>query len=349
MTKFYFSIALFLFIAVAIGQADTQPSVHETALSFFTPLPNSMPNSKKDTTAQINLGKKLYFETSLSINKTQSCNSCHNILNGAPGVDHLKVSIGALGTIGSRNAPSTWNAGLHVAQFWDGRAKTLEQQAKFPIFNPKEMAMSSKEDVINRLHSAGYSEDFEKAFPNQNSPISIESISKALAAFQRTLISKDRFDEYLDGNINAINQIEKAGLTVFIEKGCVACHNGPLLGGQLFMKMGLVHPYPNKVDKGVAQVTGNSADNYFFKVPSLRNILNTAPYFHDGAARTIEQAIENTGWHQLGIMLSKKEIESIKTFFYTLNNQAPDISHILSQIKLTITDCNTYARKKNVE
>ena len=147
-------------------------------------------------------------------------------------------------------------------------------------------------------------------------------MSQALAAFQRTLISKDRFDDYLSGNKNAINESEKAGLLVFIEKGCVACHNGPVMGGQLFMKMGLVHPYPNKVDKGKAQVTGNPADNYFFKVPSLRNILNTAPYFHDGAAATIEQAIIDTGWHQLGIKLNEQEVKAIKVFFNSLNNQA---------------------------
>lgn len=326
MTKFNFSATLLLFFCVAICQGYTQPSMHETALSFFSPLPKFMPGHKTDTLEQINLGKKLYFETSLSINNTQSCNSCHNILNGAPGVDHLRVSIGALGDLGARNTPSTWNAGLHVAQFWDGRAKTLEQQAKFPIFNPKEMAMSSERDIINRLNSKGYLAHFENAFQNQTSPINIENISQALAAFQRTLISKDRFDDYLAGNQNAINREEKSGLAVFVEKGCVACHNGAVLGGQLFMKMGLVHPYPNKIDKGVAQVTGDPSDNYFFKVPSLRNILNTAPYFHDGAARTIEQAIEDTGWHQLGIKLSKKDVIAIKTFFHTLNNQAKNIN-----------------------
>lgn len=322
MTKHYiFTILLFL-LAVAVRQGYTQPLIDETALSFFSPLPKFMPDNEKDTPELINLGKKLYFETSLSINNTQSCNSCHNILNGGSGVDHLKVSIGALGNLGSRNAPSTWNAGLHVAQFWDGRAKTLEEQAKFPIFNPKEMAMTSEKNVFNKLLNNGYLADFKSAFLKQASPINIDNISIALAAFQRTLISKDRFDDYLTGNITAITQIEKEGLTVFIEKGCVACHNGPVLGGQLFMKMGLVHPYPNTIDKGMAEVTGDSADNYFFKVPSLRNVLNTAPYFHDGAASTIEEAIKDTGWHQLGIKLSTKDIVAIKVFFKTLDNQA---------------------------
>jgi cytochrome c peroxidase len=280
-----------------------------------------MQGAEQDSSALINLGKKLYFETALSINHSQSCNSCHNLSNDAAGVDHLKTSIGALGSIGERNAPTTWNAGLHVAQFWDGRAKTLAQQAKFPLFNVKEMAMTSESQLINRLNSKVYIAEFNRAFPQQLLPIYLGNIAQALAAFQRTLISKDRFDDYLSGDKNAINQNEKAGLRLFIDKGCVACHNGAVLGGQLFMKMGIVHPYPNKVDKGKAQVTGNPADNYFFKVPSLRNILNTAPYFHDGAAATIEQAIKDTGWHQLGIKLSKEEVKSIKVFFNTLNNQ----------------------------
>jgi cytochrome c peroxidase len=321
MNKFNYLSTLLFFSFIFIEQGYTQQSTHETALSFFDPLPPVMKGAENDTLALISLGKKLYFETALSINHTQSCNSCHNIINGAPGVDHLKVSIGALGSFGQRNAPSTWNAGLHIAQFWDGRAKTLAQQAHSPIFNVTEMAMTSEIQVISRLNDKGYLTDFESAFPNTPSPINIENTTQALASFQRTLISEDRFDDYLAGNKKAISEKEKAGLLVFIDKGCVACHNGDVMGGQLFMKMGIVHPYPNKIDKGKAQVTGNAADNFFFKVPSLRNILNTAPYFHDGAATTIEQAIKETGWHQLGIKLNKQEVKSIKTFFNTLNNQ----------------------------
>lgn len=325
MTKAFPSVILTLFCFIGFSQGYSQPSTHEIALSFFDPLPAVMPGAEQDSSALINLGTKLYFETALSINHSQSCNSCHNLNNNAAGVDHLKTSIGALGSIGKRNAPTTWNAGLHVAQFWDGRAKTLAQQAKLPIFNVKEMAMISTSQLINRLNSKGYLADFTRGFPKQASPINLENIAQALAAFQRTLISKDRFDDYLTGDKNAISQSEKAGLRVFIEKGCVACHNGSVLGGQLFMKMGIVNPYPNKRDKGKAHVTGNAADNYFFKVPSLRNILNTAPYFHDGAAATIEQAIEDTGWHQLGIKLSKEEVQAIKIFFNTLNNQQKNI------------------------
>ena len=310
---------MFLFLH---SESYADDNIYESALSFFKPLPTVMPGSEKDTVQQIATGKKLYFETALSVNKAQSCNSCHNIINNDAGVDNLKVSVGALGKLGTRNAGSTWNAGMHVAQFWDGRAKTLEQQAKFPLFDINEMAMPSEQEIILRLTNNHYLPYFKQAFPNDNSPINLKNIAKALAAFQRTLITKDRLDEFLHGNKKAITSEEKQGLTVFIQQGCVACHNGPLLGGQLFMKMGIVHPYPNKVDKGVGNLTGNAGDNYFFKVPSLRNILNTAPYFHDGAALTIEQAIKDTGWHQLGITLSEDQIKSINIFFRTLNNNA---------------------------
>ena len=317
-----FGIAILLLLSVLVSkQVDAEDSLFETSTSFFSPLPQAMPGSEKDTSEQIVLGEKLYFETLLSVNNTQSCNSCHNISNNAAGVDHLQTSIGALGKAGLRNAPTTWNAGLHVAQFWDGRAKNLEDQARFPILNPDEMAMPSETEIVFRLKKSNYFKLFKKAYPNETHPLNLNDISNALASFQRTLITKDRFDKYLSGEKEAINSNEKRGLSVFILKGCVACHNGPLLGGQLFMKMGLVNSYPNTSDKGLAQVTGNPADNYFFKVPSLRNILNTAPYFHDGAATSIEQAIFDTGWHQLGIKLNKKEVADIKIFFKTLNNQ----------------------------
>lgn len=321
MTKLSFIAITLLLLVNGLCKANAQQSLHETARSYFSPLPKSLLKHEIDTPERIKLGQRLYFEVALSINHTQSCNSCHNIINGAPGVDHLPQSVGAIGNKGNRNAPSTWNTALHVAQFWDGRAKTLEEQASFPIFNPNEMAMTSEDEVIARLTSIDYLSDFKHAFSGEPSPLNINNISNALASFQRTLLTNDRFDKYLQGDLNAINNEEKVGLTTFISKGCVACHNGSILGGQLFMKMGIVHPYPNKIDKGRAQVTGNLADSYFFKVPSLRNVLNTAPYFHDGAATTIEQAIEDTGWHQLGIKLTQDEIKAIKTFFNTLNNE----------------------------
>ena len=313
------------------SQLQSQQLFRSIISPYFQPMPSVMPGSENDTAAQIRLGKRLYFDTQLSVNNTQSCNSCHNLIGDGAGVDHLPVSIGALGKLGQRNAPTTWNAGLHGAQFWDGRAKTLKEQAASPLFNPIEMALPSEAVLIEKLTNSDYLTDFKQAFPEQTGVINLNNITHALAAFQRTLLSSDRFDLFLKGDEQAISAAEKNGLMVFINKGCVGCHNGPLLGSQLFMKMGLVNSYPNTVDKGRAQVTGKASDNFFFKVPSLRDVINTAPYFHDGAVYSIEQAIEDTGWHQLGIKLSENDVQSIKTFFGTLNNQAEIIVDEISE------------------
>ncbi|REL28629.1 cytochrome-c peroxidase [Thalassotalea euphylliae] len=321
--------ALLLCVACYIADAATPSELLTTARSYFSPLPKPALTLDQTALARIALGKQLYFESALSINNSQSCNSCHRLdnrlENGGAGVDNLKTSVGALGQLGERNAPSTWNSSLHFAQFWDARVKTLAEQATLPIFNPKEMAMTSPAQVINRLKDKGYHELFRQAFPTSKdgvNRITMENLAIALADFQRTLVTQDRFDTYLSGDETAITAQEKAGLTLFIEKGCVACHNGPVMGGQLLMKMGIVEPYPNKVDLGRAQVTGNAGDKFFFKVPSLRNVLNTAPYFHDGGAATIEQAIIDTAKHQLGIRLTEQEANDIKAFFGSLDNQA---------------------------
>lgn len=303
-----------------------QELLYQSALSLFVPLPDKMPGANNDSKAQIALGKKLYFETSLSLNNSQSCNSCHQLTGSGAGVDNLAVSVGALGSLGQRNAPTTWNAGLHFKQFWDGRADTLEQQAILPLFDQKEMAMKSAEQVYQRLGEQGYLPVFQAAYPNDNSPVNLDNIAHALAAFQRTLISRDRFDQYLKGERSALSAVEQRGLQLFIDKGCVACHSGATLGGQLFMRMGLIEPYPNTNDLGRAQVTGNRADSFVFKAPSLRNVMLTAPYFHDGAATTIEQAITQTAKHQLGIKLSDSEVKAIKAFFHSLSNQRNIIS-----------------------
>jgi cytochrome c peroxidase len=280
-----------------------------------------MPESENDTPEIIALGKALYFETALSINDTQSCNSCHNILNNDGGVDHLKTSPGALGELGRRNSPSTWNAGFQFVQFWDGRAQNLTEQAKSPLLNPIEMALPSEEFAVNKLIQAGYLEQFASAFPKGDTPLQFNNILKALAAFQRTLVTHDRFDDFLAGDDNALTPKEKNGFRTFVNTGCNACHNGPLMGGELMMKMGLVNAYPNKEDKGRAEVTGNSADNYLFKVPPLRNVAKTAPYFHDGEGATLEQAVLDTGWHQLGIKFSDKQVDDISAFLRALNNK----------------------------
>jgi len=181
----------------------------------------------------IKLGERLYFETALSANRAQSCNSCHNILDGGAGVDSRKISVGALGNVGIRNAPSTWNAGFQFAQNWDGSAKTLEEQAKSPILNPIEMALKSEKIAIKRLSRKGYKKAFKQAFPNSKSSLSFDNIAQALAAFQRTLVTDDRFNQFLAGDNRALNAQEKRGLSRILNIGCTTCHASPLMGGNL--------------------------------------------------------------------------------------------------------------------
>ena len=316
--RYIFLTALVAIISSA-GIAQDE-DLRTLATRVFGQLPEKMPGSENDTPAQIALGKKLYFETALSVNNTQSCNSCHDITNGGPGVDNLVTSPGALGVMGRRNTPTVWNAGFQFVQFWDGRAADLAEQAKSPLLSEIEMALPSEEEAVNRLSALGYGDDFKSAYPNQESPLTFDNIANALASFQRTLVSSDRFDEFLAGDDNALTEQEKQGLFTFIKSGCNGCHNGPLMGGRLFMKMGLVNRYPNKEDKGRAEVTGRRGHNFHFKVPTLRNVAQTAPYFHDGATDTLEKAVFDTGWHQLGIKFNDQEVLDISAFLRSLDN-----------------------------
>lgn len=318
--KFTKLLAILCLVMPTIAKALSDEDLIKRANSLFSQIPEKMPGSENDTAHQIALGERLYFEKELSRNRSQSCNSCHNILDGGAGVDGLKTSQGALGSFGRRNAPSTWNAGFQFAQNWDARAKTLEAQAKEPILNPNEMAMRSEKEVEKRLRKAGYKKQFQLAFPNSSKGLTFENVTNALAAFQRTLITRDRFDEFLSGDAQALTEQEKKGLAVVLQRGCSTCHSGRLMGGQFVMKMGLVKPYPNTEDKGKAEVTGRPAHNFLFKVPMLRNVSKTAPFFHDGEGADLDSAVFATGWHQLGIELSDQDVTDISAFLRSLDN-----------------------------
>jgi cytochrome c peroxidase len=285
----------------------------------FGTLPDAMPGSENDTPAMVRLGHELFTSTELSINRTQSCDSCHRL--DAAGVDRLVTSPGASGEAGTRNTPTVLNAGLHTAQFWDGRAKTLEEQASGPILNPVEMAMPSEEEILSRLRESRLRAMFETAFPGDPDPVSMRNLSAALAAFQRTLITRDRFDAFQNGDYGALTSAEKLGLQRFMETGCVSCHGGPLLGGHIFQKMGIVNPYPNADDLGVATVTSQPRDRYVFKVPALRNVSETSPYFHDGGADTLPEAVEQMAWLQLGAELTEADRDAIVAFLGALSGE----------------------------
>lgn len=304
------------------GPSAKTKEIMEKANKMIGKLPDKMPGGEKDTPELVDLGKKLYFEKGLSKNDSQSCNSCHNVLDKKGGVDNLPTSPGAFGKNGDRNSPTVLNAGFHVAQFWDGRAKDLVEQAKGPILNPVEMAMPDEKTVVEKISKIeGYKELFEKAFPTGTEKITYENIAQAIAAFERTLRTSDRFDDFLGGNSKALTPTEIEGLDKFLTTGCTSCHNGPLLGGNSFRKMGERNPYSNTEDIGRAGVTKNDAEKYFFKVPSLRNIALTGPYFHDGKVERLEDAVKQMAHLQLGLQLEDKDASSIVAFLKTLTDK----------------------------
>lgn len=314
-------ILLALSFVFYCGPSQETKDLQVKAKQIFGVLPKKMPGSENDTPELIALGKKLYFEKKLSQNETQSCNSCHNIEGKSAGVDNLPTSPGAFGKNGDRNSPTVLNAGFHFVQFWDGRAPDLKEQAKGPILNPVEMAMPNESEVLKRLSAdASYPDLFAKAFAGDKSPISYENVGRAIAAFERTLISVSRFDDFIEGDHSALSKEEQAGFTSFISAGCTSCHAGNMLGGNSFRKVGQVHPYPTE-DLGRFQVTKKAEDKYFFKVPSLRNVALTGPYFHDGKVSSLEEAVKKMAYHQLGQELSDLETKKIVSFLGSLSDK----------------------------
>lgn len=306
----------------AEGDSLNKQQLRETAKEIFGTIPAKMPGSDNDTPVLVELGKKLYFEKRLSINESISCNSCHRVDEHLGGVDNVSVSPGAFGKTGDRNSPTVLNAGFHVAQFWDGRAADLVEQAKGPILNPIEMAMPDEAAVIKRLKDdRDYQTLFRKAFPNADSPITYQNLAEAIAAFERTLITHDRFDDFLNGDDSALSTLELRGLEKFSAYACTTCHSGPLIGGLIYQKVGLINPYENFSDVGREQVTKNEDDRFKFKVPSLRNIELTGPYFHDGGVASLEFAVRKMAWMQLGLELSTEDAHAIVAFLNALTDK----------------------------
>jgi cytochrome c peroxidase len=311
-----------LVLASVSASAATPAELRSSALKVLAPLPEKMPGSENDTPARVKLGRELFFEKKLSANNTQSCNSCHAVDKNRGGVDNEPTSPGAFGKRGGRNSPTVLNAGFHVAQFWDGRAKTLEDQAKGPVLNPGEMAMPSEAAVIERLKAEKkYVAGFKKAFPGEAEPITYDNFAKAVGSFERTLRTHDRFDDFLKGDDKALTAAELKGLDTFLTIGCTTCHAGPLLGGNDFKKLGILNAYENTSDKGRIEVTKEDYDEFVFKVPSLRNIALTAPYFHDGTQKTLEQTVQKMAWLQLGKKLSDQETSDLTAFLRALSDK----------------------------
>lgn len=305
----------FLFIASlalssALHAASKEPIQPITAAKVANP-------------AMVELGKKLFFDPRLSRSGFISCNSCHNLSMG--GTDNIKTSIGHNWQRGPINSPTVLNASMNVAQFWDGRAKDLQEQAGGPIANPGEMAFTHELAIDVLASIPAYRAEFRQVFGQDK--LTIEQVTHAIAAFEEVLVTPgSRFDQWLSGKKSALTKDELAGYQLFKSSGCIACHNGPAVGGNTFQKMGVVEPYKTAMTaEGRSAVTGKDADRFNFKVPTLRNVELTYPYFHDGEAATLTQAVDVMGRLQLGRTFTPDENAKLVAFLKTLTGKQPHI------------------------
>jgi cytochrome c peroxidase len=292
-------------------------------LTMFGPLPASMDSAANPPNpAKIELGRILYHENRLSKSHKFSCNSCH--LLDKYGVDNQPTSEGHKGQRGDRNSPTVYNAAGHFAQFWDGRAADVEEQAKGPVLNPVEMAMPDEKVVVATLKSMPeYVALFGKAFPGEKDPVTYNNMAKAIGAFERKLVTPSRWDRFLKGDKAALTGAEKEGFLKFVNSGCATCHNGVYVGGMSFQKLGIAKPWPDTKDLGRYRVTKNEADKMMFKVPSLRNVEKTWPYMHDGRTAKLEEAVRLMGEFELGRKLGPAEVASIAAWLKALTGELP--------------------------
>jgi len=301
------------------------------AQRMFKPIPTQPPKLDNNpiTPVKVKLGKTLFFDPRLSASALISCNTCHNI--GMGGDDYQETSIGHGWQKGPRNAPTVFNAVFNIAQFWDGRAKDLREQAKGPVQAAVEMN-NKPEQVIRTLKSMpGYARMFKEAFPGEKDPLTFDNMAKAIEVFEATLLTPDsRFDRYLNGDSKALTKEEQEGLRLFVNRGCAACHSGINMGGTGHFPFGVVEKPAEEItagDVGRFKVTGLKFDQYVFKSPSLRNLELTPPYFHSGKVWSMSEAVAIMGSAQLGISLTEEESGKITTFLKSTTGVPPSIEY----------------------
>lgn len=316
------------FLVLAIGVIEA---------GAFEVLPQSpvVPKDNLMTPAKVELGKKLYFDPRISKTGTISCNSCHNVMLG--GEDNRSVSVGVNGLKGGRSSPTVWNSAFNSVQFWDGRAASLEEQAKGPMTNPVEMGMENHGEVIGRLKSIpGYVAEFKKVYGKDS--LNIDNVAKAIASYERTLVTPDSpFDRFQKGDKKALSEKAQRGMKAVQEVGCLACHSGPNFNGPVmpagqgfYQKFPLIpgSEYETKYeltkDEGRFAVTKKEQDKNFWRVPSWRNIALTAPYFHNGSVKTLPEAVKVMAKTQLGKTLEEKQVEDIVEFLNSLTGKFPE-------------------------
>jgi cytochrome c peroxidase len=313
----------------------------EQAKMRFFPLPAEVPNPHNViTAAKVELGKTLYYDKRLSKKGVVSCDSCHILAKF--GVDNLPLSPGDDRELGARNSPTVYNAALHVLQFWDGRAKDVEEQAGIPILNPVEMAIPSEQFLVDRLSKIeGYRTMFAEAFPEEEPSLTYTNIARAIGAFERTLLTPSRFDDYLNGNQDSLTSREQEGLRSFIELGCSSCHNGYAVGGYSFRKFGLKgnyweHTKSEELDEGRFVETGEERDKFVFKVAALRNVAKTGPYFHDGSVDELGDAVKIMTKMQVGRDLSAEQTGSLVAFLESLTGEIPASALVVPEGAVTV-------------
>ena len=310
------------------AHAQTTPATLLTdARQLFKPINTASLTQSQDTPARIDLGRRLFFENRVSMDGNISCGHCH--LEEKQGSDGLAKAIGVFGKENPRNAPTIYNAGLNFKQHWRGDRATLEEQAEKSLLGPTSFGNADQPSAMNKLKAIpGYQAAFQAAFPTDQDPIQSKNWGLAVAAFERTLVTPAKFDAYLTGSLGNLSPDEENGLIKFINLGCANCHNGAGIGGAGFQKFGVYEDYWKETgvsapDKGRADVTKNDEDLYVFKTPSLRNVVMTAPYFHDGAVSDLSRAIHIMGKTQLNKDLSQGDVQDIIAFLKTLTGKTP--------------------------
>lgn len=313
--------------ASAAAEAPDARKLLDEAKALFQPLPPAPVAKDPVQAARVELGRRLFFENRVSEDGNVSCAHCH--LPDRQASDGLAKAIGVFGKENARNAPSVFNAALNFRQHWRGDRESLEDQAEKSLLGPASFGNPDQAAAMGKLKAVpAYPEAFAKAFPGEKDPVSSKNWGLAVAAFERTLLTPSKFDAFLNGDVKALSPQELSGLRLFIDTGCAGCHNGPGVGGASFQKFGVVEDYWKETgvktpDKGRADVTKNDADLYVFKVPSLRNVAKTDPYFHDGSVAQLARAVEIMGKTQLGKALSPKETADIVAFLGSLTGTTP--------------------------
>jgi cytochrome c peroxidase len=331
MEKLASVVLLIVASILFVSTSHAADPVMQQAQAIFKPIPNNPPQNEKNpiTAEKVELGKMLYFDPRLSKSMLISCNTCHNL--GLGGADFQETSIGHKWQKGGRNSPTVFNAIFNIAQFWDGRAPDLMEQAKGPVQASVEMN-NSPEQVIKTLNSMqGYVSMFKKVFGDSPDPVTFDNMAKAIEAFESTLLTPDSpFDRFLAGDAQALTAREKQGLQLYMNKGCGGCHGGINMGGSGYFPFGVVEKPQEEItagDLGRFKFTGVKADLYVFKAPSLRNIALTAPYFHSGKIWSLKSAVALMGSAQLGIKLSDDDIDKIEGFLRTTTGIQPKITY----------------------